>query len=147
MPEAHYYIALCLLSKHSYEKAYEHLTTLIDKFPKFNKKTVFIFAAIAAKNLEMVEKALELVSAGIGRYPDYIDLYLYRAKLHEQLKQYPAALLDYEHSLKTKKNHPETMLNYALCLQQLGQTSNCLSALNAAYYCDGSEPHRPRIHL
>jgi hypothetical protein len=58
MPEVHYYIALCLLSRHSYEKAYGHLVTLLEKFPKYSKRTVYIFAGIAAKNLEKIEKAI-----------------------------------------------------------------------------------------
>lgn len=51
MCEAHYYIALCLLGKHSYQKAYSHLTIILSDFPDFKKKTVYLFAAIAAKNL------------------------------------------------------------------------------------------------
>ena len=56
MAEAHYYTALCHLTVHNYEKADSHLTHLLEI--KFSRKTVFIFAAIAAKNLEKIEKAI-----------------------------------------------------------------------------------------
>ena len=105
MPEAHYYIALCLLSKHQYQQAYDHLTIILEKFTKFNKKTVYLFASIAAKNLERLDKAITLLSQGIDRYPEYTDLYVYRARLEEQNKEYQAALEDYEHALKTRKDN------------------------------------------
>ena len=82
MPEAYYYLALCHLSRHHYEKAYTNLTYILDNFPKYLKKTVYLFVGIAAKNMDKVDKGLVLVSKGIEKYPDYLDLYLYRAKLY-----------------------------------------------------------------
>ena len=49
MMEAHYYAALCHLSKHSYEKADGYLSHLIEV--GYGRRTVYIFAAIAAKNM------------------------------------------------------------------------------------------------
>lgn len=52
-----------------------------EKFPAFEKKTVFLFTAIAAKHIDQQTKALAALTAGISKYPDYLDLYIYRAKL------------------------------------------------------------------
>jgi hypothetical protein len=65
-----------------YQRGYDLLTTIIQKYSNFQKKTVYLFAAISAKNLDMMERAIELISFGIEKYPDYLDLYLYRAKLY-----------------------------------------------------------------
>jgi len=55
---------------------------IAEKFPSFDKKTVFLFTAIAAKHLDMFGKALTVLTTGINKYPDFLDLYVYRAKLN-----------------------------------------------------------------
>ena len=86
--ESHYYQALCLLTKHNYVRAFDVLSGVIEQFPGFGKRTVYLFAAIAGKNSGKVEKAMEMATEGIRRFPDYLDLRVYRAKMLEQGGQY-----------------------------------------------------------
>lgn len=51
-------------------------------------------------------KAMSFLTHGISKYPDFMDLYLYRARLNEGQNCYEDALEDYETVLKTKKNNP-----------------------------------------
>ena len=81
------------------------MITILDKFPKYHKKAVYLFASIAAKNLERIDKAITLLSQGISKYPEYTDLYVYRARLEEQNKEIEAALEDYERALKSRKDN------------------------------------------
>lgn len=46
------------------------------------KKSVFLFAAIAAKNLDQLENSKNLCTRGITLYANYTDLIIYRAKIH-----------------------------------------------------------------
>ena len=68
---------------------------MFEKFKKQSKKTIYLFAAIAAKNINEYEKALRILTEGVSQHSDYIDLYLYRAKLFKQDKKYEDAHQDY----------------------------------------------------
>jgi hypothetical protein len=48
-----------------YQRGYDLLTTIIKKFNNFGKKTVYLFAGISAKNLNLMDRAIELISLGI----------------------------------------------------------------------------------
>lgn len=145
--DAYYYCALCLLSKHSYQKAFEFLNNILAKFPQYEKKTVYLFAGIAAKHTGQADKAIALVSEGLQKYPDYNDLYLYRAKVYDEMRDYEKALHDYELILRTKKDNSEVLLNCALCYKALGKLTNCLSMLNSAFYSGNSGLFKGRILL
>lgn len=93
--ESHYYAALCYLNKHLYQRAYDLLETLLEKFVAFQKKTVYLFAAIAAKHLSRTSRAIIILGQGIQKYPDYLDLYIYRAKLYDQENEVEMAHQDY----------------------------------------------------
>lgn len=147
LPDAHYYTALCLLSRQHYHKAYSHLSLLLQKFINYNKKTVFIFSAIAAKHIEKVDKAIAILAQGIEKYPDYLDLYIYRAKLLQQQQKYEIALKDYEIIMKSKKDNSEVLLNYAICLKSMGKQSNCVSILTSALYNDQEGLFKAKILL
>jgi hypothetical protein len=67
-----------------YQRAFDLLETLLEKFVAFQKKTIYLFAAIAAKHLNRISRAIIIVGQGIQKYPDYLDLYVYRAKLYDQ---------------------------------------------------------------
>lgn len=103
MVDAYYYASLCHLSKHQYQKAFDLLNSILEKFQNYKRKTVYLFAGISANHVNQVEKALGLITQGISHYPDYTDLYLYRAKLLEEKSNFEEALSDYEVVLKTKK--------------------------------------------
>lgn len=86
--------------------------------------------------MDELGKAMSFLTNGINKYPDFMDLYLYRARLNESQNRYEDAQEDYETVLKTKKNNPEVLLSYAICLKKLNQTSKALSNLNNAFYND-----------
>jgi tetratricopeptide (TPR) repeat protein len=86
--------------------------------------------------MDEMGKAMSFLTNGINKYPDFMDLYLYRARLNESQHRYEDAQEDYETVLKTKKNNPEVLLSYAICLKKLNQTSKALSTLNNAFYND-----------
>jgi tetratricopeptide (TPR) repeat protein len=86
--------------------------------------------------MDEMGKAMSFLTNGINKYPDFMDLYLYRARLNESQNRYEDAQEDYETVLKTKKNNPEVLLSYAICLKKLNQTSKALSTLNNAFYND-----------
>ncbi len=133
-----YYQSLCLLTKHNYHRAFQVLNKIIEQFPGFSKKTVYLFSAIACKNIGRIERAMGVATAGISKYPDYLDLRLYRAKMLQQNGDYEQAHQDYEIILKSRKDSAEVLLRDAMCLKELGRLSNCLSMLNSAFYCDQS---------
>jgi Tfp pilus assembly protein PilF len=48
---------------------------------------------------------LTTLTNGINRYPDYLDLYVYRAKINEEQGNFENAQEDYEFVLKKKKDN------------------------------------------
>ncbi len=78
LADAYYHCALCHLSKRNYNKSYEYLKNLTEKITSFDKKTVFLFTAISAKHINLPIKALSALIAGITKYPDFLDLYVYK---------------------------------------------------------------------
>jgi tetratricopeptide (TPR) repeat protein len=136
LADGYYHCALCHLSKRNYQRSYDFLTLLVQKFPAFDRKTVPLFTAIAANHLSLPDKALSALTSGVTRYPDFLDLYVYRAKVSEGQGQLDDAQEDYEFVLKTKRDSPEVLLGYALLLQRKGLTTNALSALGSALYSD-----------
>lgn len=87
------------------------------------------------------------ITNGINKHPDYLDLYIYRAKLSEQQGEIQKAQEDYELVLKTKKDNPEVLFSYALILKKIGLTSNALSYLSSALYNDKAGDLKERILL
>lgn len=71
------------------------MNLILEKFPTFDKKTVYLFAAISAKHTNNLEKAMITITNGVNKYPDYLDLYIYRAKLSEQQGEIASAQEDY----------------------------------------------------
>ena len=143
----YYYAGLCELSRHHYQRGYDHMQHILTSFPDQVRKTVYLFAAIAAKHTQQLGKALSLTTSGIGKHPEYIDLYQYRAKLNQQQEKWQEAHEDYEIVLKQRKNNPEVLLGAALCAKHLGFGSNCMSLLNAALYADHSHEFTSSILL
>lgn len=97
--------------------------------------------------MDEMGKAMGFLTKGINKYPDFMDLYLYRARLNEGQNCYEDALEDYETVMKTKKNNPEVLLSYAICLKKLNQTSKALSALSTALYNDKTGETKSKILL
>lgn len=65
IPDNYYYAALTYLNGHNYEGGYALLSDIIKKFKSYNKKSVYLFAAIAAKNLNRIEKAIDICESGL----------------------------------------------------------------------------------
>lgn len=133
-----YYTAIIYLNKKEYEKGLQLLTKICEKCPGY-KKSIFLFAAISAKNLDKIHEAYDLCSQGLQEYPSYGDLYAYRAKICEMRSDYEQAHQDYEKILAHDKSNTEIYVKNADVLKKMGAYSNCLSNLASALYVDKGE--------
>lgn len=61
--------------------------------------------SISFKKQNQFDKALSAISEAIKRQPDYIDAYVYRAKLHMKMKRYDEATKDFEQAAQLEPNN------------------------------------------
>ena len=100
------------------------------------KKTIYLFSAISAKNLDLLSESIEYCTRGLEVFPTYLDLLSYRAKVYELRGDFEQAHKDYEKILSARKNNVETLLKNADVLKKIGAYTNSLSNLSNAFYAD-----------
>jgi tetratricopeptide (TPR) repeat protein len=113
-------LGVSYLSMNKFERAAACLNLVINQSPTY-KKNLFLLLAICYKKLDKIVKALECISGAFDHYPDYLDAYIYRAKLHMKLKQYSEALSDFNAVLAYEPNNVVTLLSRSDCLKIMGR--------------------------
>lgn len=100
------------MNLHNYFKGLELLEKVCRDHGEY-KKTAYLFAAIAAKNLSQLDKAYALCSYGLEKYPNYPELNLYRANISYIQQNYERAHQDYEKIIKNDRTNVELLLKNA----------------------------------
>lgn len=102
----------------------------------------------AAGRLDAARKAWD---AFVARDPQQTDAYAYRGQVLLDLREWPAALADFERVLASQPNSPDAHLNAALAYVQLGRHDQALAHARQAVALAGTEPtvlnHAARIAM
>jgi len=113
-------LGMCFLSLEKFERAAGCFKVVLRQLPTY-KRNLFLLMSICQKKMERVDKALECISGAFEHYPDYLDAYIYRAKLNMKLKRYEEALKDFDVALNLEGG--------ATLLTQISR-SDCLKFMN-----------------
>lgn len=113
-------LGMCFLSLEKFERAANCFRAVLKDAPT-SKRNLFLLLAICYKKLEQLDRALECITEAFLHYPEYLDAYIYRAKLNMKLKKYEAALQDFDVALKLEGG--DTFLTKV-------SRSDCLKFLN-----------------
>lgn len=90
------------------------------------KKLVYLIMSIAHKRLNKEKEALMVLWEGLKYFPKYSELYLARAQLHMQMRQYKNALSDFKLFGKYASKKYAGLIGEADALKKLGRVDEAI---------------------
>lgn len=127
---AQYEKALSLYANEKYKDCISTLEDLIDfEIPFSEMYKVYLLRANAYDMDNRQERSLELFAEAIAKYPYQHNLLYNRALVHEKMKNYSAALKDYQKAIQVNVYHANSHLRLGLLAANEGLYEQALMSL------------------
>ena len=85
---------------------------------------LWLLCTAAHEFAEEYEKALEVVTGGIERFPDKAALYVHAGDICRNLKRYDEAFAHWRKALELDDSHLDAVYSMGFCYEELGQYQN-----------------------
>lgn len=138
-------LLLVFKAPHDIDKRIDKLNLLLDETKSSAEEAKYQAAISAALARDDKYQSLQLLTAVVNKYPEKIEAYLTRGAMYDDLKQYDAAISDYEIARKLGCDPSVYYNNMAIAYRNKGDQSKAIKYYtkaiqldkdNATYYCN-----------
>lgn len=96
------------------------------------KSNLYLLLAIGHNKLRNSEKALQYLSAAVGKYEKFLEAYCYRAKIYLGLRKHQKAEEDFDAAIAIDPTKQVALVGKADCLRMRGDTAGAVKYYSLA---------------